>query len=103
VPAPHLPFSSNPLLEKVVRADLLIANRSDTRNYQVLHVLYYSRVSVAFGCLENASGWCWLTEKGSQARVASLPLLGYFQRSQPCTLLPTPFWPQLSGLKKNAS
>jgi len=27
------------LLEKVVRADLLIANRSDTWTYQVLHAL----------------------------------------------------------------
>jgi len=31
--------SNNPLLEKVVRADLLIANRSDTWIYQVLHAL----------------------------------------------------------------
>ena len=31
--------SNNPLLEKVVRADLLIANRSDTWTYQVLHTL----------------------------------------------------------------
>ena len=31
--------SNNPLLEKVVQADLLIANRSDTWTYQVLHAL----------------------------------------------------------------
>jgi len=31
--------SNNPLLEKVVQADLLIANRSDTWTYQVLHTL----------------------------------------------------------------
>jgi hypothetical protein len=31
--------SNNPLLEKVVRADPLIANRSDTWTYQVLHAL----------------------------------------------------------------
>jgi hypothetical protein len=30
-------YSNNPLLEKVVRADLLIANRSDTWTYQFLH------------------------------------------------------------------
>ena len=29
--------SNNPLLEKVVRADLLIANRSDTWTHQILH------------------------------------------------------------------
>ena len=34
-----LPSSNNPLREKVVQADLLIANRSDTWNYQVLHAL----------------------------------------------------------------
>ena len=28
--------SNNPLLEKIVRADLFLANRSDTRTYQVL-------------------------------------------------------------------
>ena len=32
-------LSDNPLLEKVVRADLLIANRSDTCTNQVLHAL----------------------------------------------------------------
>jgi hypothetical protein len=32
--------SNNPLLEKVVRADLLIANISDTWTYQVLHALH---------------------------------------------------------------
>jgi hypothetical protein len=32
--------SINPLLEKVVQADLLIANRSDTWTYQVLHAIY---------------------------------------------------------------
>jgi len=32
--------SNNPLLEKVVRADLLIENRSDTWTYQVLHALH---------------------------------------------------------------
>jgi len=31
--------SNNPLLKKVVQADLLIANRSDTWTYQVLHAL----------------------------------------------------------------
>jgi hypothetical protein len=31
--------SDNPLLEKVAQADLLIANRSDTWTYQVLHAL----------------------------------------------------------------
>jgi len=31
--------SNNPLLEKIVRADLLLANRSDTWTYQVLHAL----------------------------------------------------------------
>ena len=31
--------SINPLLEKIVRADLLLANRSDTWTYQVLHAL----------------------------------------------------------------
>ena len=31
--------SKNPLLGKIVRADLLLANRSDTWTYQVLHVL----------------------------------------------------------------
>ena len=31
--------SNNPLHEKVVRADLLVANRSDTWTYQVLHAL----------------------------------------------------------------
>jgi len=31
--------SNNPLLEKVVQTDLLIANRSDTWTYQVLHAL----------------------------------------------------------------
>jgi len=31
--------SNNPLLEKLVRADLLLANRSDTWTYQVLHAL----------------------------------------------------------------
>ena len=31
--------SNNPLLEKVVRADLLIENRIDTWTYQVLHAL----------------------------------------------------------------
>ena len=31
--------SNNPLLEKVVQADLLIANRSDTWTFQVLHAL----------------------------------------------------------------
>jgi len=31
--------SNNPLLEKIVRADLLLANRSDTWTYQVLHTL----------------------------------------------------------------
>ena len=30
---------SNPLLEKVVRADLLLANRSDTWTYRVLDAL----------------------------------------------------------------
>jgi hypothetical protein len=28
-----------------------------------------------------------------QACVASLHLLGHFQQSQPCTFLPSPFWP----------
>jgi len=32
--------SNNPLLEKIVRADLLLANRSDTWTYQVLHALH---------------------------------------------------------------
>jgi hypothetical protein len=31
--------SNNPLLEKIVRADLLLANRSDKWTYQVLHAL----------------------------------------------------------------
>jgi len=31
--------SNNPLLEKIVRADLLLANRNDTWTYQVLHAL----------------------------------------------------------------
>jgi len=31
--------SNNPLLDKIVRADLLLANRSDTWTYQVLHAL----------------------------------------------------------------
>jgi len=31
--------SNNPLLEKIVRADLLLANKSDTWTYQVLHAL----------------------------------------------------------------
>ena len=31
--------SNNPLLEEIVRADLLLANRSDTWTYQVLHAL----------------------------------------------------------------
>ena len=31
--------SNNPLLEKIVRADLLLANRRDTWTYQVLHAL----------------------------------------------------------------
>jgi len=31
--------SNNPLLEKIVWADLLLANRSDTWTYQVLHAL----------------------------------------------------------------
>jgi hypothetical protein len=31
--------SNNPLLEKIVRADLLLTNRSDTWAYQVLHAL----------------------------------------------------------------
>jgi hypothetical protein len=31
--------SNNPLLKKIVRADLLLANRSDTWTYQVLHAL----------------------------------------------------------------
>ena len=35
----NLLSSNNPLLEKVVQADLLIANRSDTWSYQVLHAL----------------------------------------------------------------
>jgi len=35
----NLLSSNNPLLEKVVQADLLIANRSDTWTYQVLHAL----------------------------------------------------------------
>jgi hypothetical protein len=25
--------------------------------------------------------------------VTHLPTLGYFQQSQPCTFLPSPFWP----------
>jgi len=32
-------FSNNPLLEEIVRADLLLANISDTWTYQVLHAL----------------------------------------------------------------
>jgi len=32
--------SNNPLLEKIVRAGLLLANRSDTWTYQVLHALH---------------------------------------------------------------
>jgi len=32
-------FLNNPLLEKIVRADLFLANRSDTWTYQVLHAL----------------------------------------------------------------
>ena len=35
----NLLASNNPLLEKVVRADLLLANRSDTWTYQVLDAL----------------------------------------------------------------
>ena len=31
--------SNNPLLEKIVRADLLLGNRSDTWTYQVLNAL----------------------------------------------------------------
>jgi len=31
--------ANNPLLEKIVRADLLLANRSDTWTYQVLHAI----------------------------------------------------------------
>jgi len=31
--------SNNPLLKKIVQADLLLANRSDTWTYQVLHAL----------------------------------------------------------------
>ena len=34
-----------------------------------------------------------MTEKKSQACVTYLPSLGYFQHSQPCTFLPSPFWP----------
>ena len=36
----NLLSSNNPLLEKVVRADLLLANRSDTWTYQVLDALW---------------------------------------------------------------
>jgi hypothetical protein len=32
-------YLNNPLLEKIVRADLFLANRSDTWTYQVLHAL----------------------------------------------------------------
>ena len=35
----NLLSSNNPLLEKIVRAGLLLANRSDTWTYQVLHAL----------------------------------------------------------------
>jgi len=42
-------LSSNyPLLEKIVRADLLIANRSDTWTYQVLHALQHFPASQLF-------------------------------------------------------
>ena len=37
--------SNNPLLEKIVRADLLLANRSDTWTHQVLHALQDSPAS----------------------------------------------------------
>ena len=44
--------SINPLLEKVVQADLLIANRSDTWTYQVLHARTprIPCISAIFGC-----------------------------------------------------
>ena len=42
--------SNNPLLEKVVRAELLIANRSDTWNYLFCTHSKFSRVSAFFGC-----------------------------------------------------
>jgi len=137
--------SKNPLLEKVVRADLLIANRSDTWTYQVLHALQDLPASQQFlnairshesshlkqsklTLREHIIGrwreldsltpqdnylssrimksyhtfWCtfgdcsWLVgwqKKKSQACVTYLPSLGYFQQSQPCTFLPSPFWP----------
>jgi hypothetical protein len=42
--------SNNPLLEKIVQADLLIANRSDTWTYQVLHALRFPYISAIFKC-----------------------------------------------------
>ena len=136
--------SDNPLLEKVVQADLLIANRSDTWTYQVLHALQISlhpsifnairsreainikqfeltlreRIIGSWRELDNltphdnhhssrimrtyhthfgeplgiAPGWWGWQKKKSQACVTYLPSLGYFQRSQPCTFLPSSFW-----------
>ena len=40
--------SNNPLLEKIVLADLLLANRSDTWTYQVLHALQDLPTSKSF-------------------------------------------------------
>ena len=146
--------SNNPLLEEIVWADLLLANRSDTWTYQVLHALQdlltsqqfldaiRSRQTINLGQFELTlrehiiGGWrdldiltpheahhssrimrtyhthfvyLWgilldggMTEKKSKACVASLPSLGHSQQPQPCTFLPSPFWPQLSS-PKNAS
>ena len=132
--------SNNPPLEKVVRADLLVANRSDTWTYQVLHASrlpasqqflnairsreainikqfeltlreriigswrepdsmtphdnYHSSIIMMtyhthFG---KPLGISWLVG-WQKACVIYLSSLGYFQRSQPCTFLPSPFWP----------
>jgi hypothetical protein len=45
--------SDNPLLEKVVQADLLIANRSDTWTYQVLHALQISLHPSIFNAIRS--------------------------------------------------
>jgi hypothetical protein len=50
---------------------------------------YHTLFGVPLGIVP---GW-WDDSKKSQAYVASLSSLGDFQQSQPCTFLPSPFWP----------
>jgi hypothetical protein len=59
---------------------------------------YHTHFGVPLGIVPG----CWDDRKRNHKHVLSLPSLGYFQQSQPCTFLPSPFWPLLPG-PKNAS